>query len=671
MAELRDYQKDLIDEARLRLRTCKTVLIQGSTGMGKTVLSSFMLKSLAEQNKRGLFICHRRELIKQTSNSFNEFNIDHAIIATSYKSELNKPIQICSVGSLANKVHLIKSPDFIIWDECHHLAASTWSKIFNYFPDALHVGLTATPQRLDGKGLGEFFEKMVQAIPMKELINQGYLSDFDIYAPSQPDLSGVKSKSGDYVPEALDKAVNKPTITGCAIEHYKKICSGKKAVVFCASVNHSLNVVQKFNDNGIEAAHVDGKMTNKQRDTLIDRFKSGDLKILSNVDIVGEGFDLPAIEVAILLRPTQSLTLYLQQVGRALRKAKGKDKAIILDHAGNSLNHGVPDSNYTWSLDNDFIEGPKEARKVSNDKSCPKCSLVVTKARVECDCGYNFRKINLIESKEGSLHLINKEFSGCVNSKLSPEDIGKFIRLYNQGYKPSDAIVEVWNIDKANRKALKNRGCITSDIILGKTWKDHPIRPISRDDWLDKNLNYRFHNSYDINEDGCFITKFRVTPSGHIQLKYNNKTLSCKKYSYESKYHKLEKSETLLATCGRKDCVNPDHFTVISNSERAILESKKRTKEEKRKAAMKGVESLLRKYGQEGVKEFREKGLKKAQALKRISYDIEEIKSGVKRRFDSAGDAAKYIGCVDVTVAKYSKFGKPYKGYLIKSYLPF
>jgi len=664
---LRPYQIELIKNARYILKSNKSLIIQGSTGMGKTVLASFMLKALAEQNKRGLFICHRRELIEQASKSFNDFNINHAIIGTGYKKDLENPIQICSALSLFNKLDLIKKPDFIIWDECHHIASSTWSKIFNYFPNAHHIGLTATPQRLDGKGLGKFFEKMVQAPPMRELINQGYLSDFDIYAPSAIDLEGVASKNGDYDQEQLSKVVNKPTITGCAIEHYKKICNNKKAIVFCVSINHSLEVVKKFNDAGIKAAHIDGQMTNKQRDELINKFQDGELKILSNVDIVGEGFDLPAIEAAILLRPTQSLTLYLQQVGRALRRSQGKDKAIILDHAGNSLRHGSPDDDFQWSLDNNIKISNGEQKNFSASKVCPQCSLRIGVRRYECDCGYAF-----IENVKGELELSeikNKKIHGNLGRglKFNVEEVKNILILYNQGY----SITECANITRPNvtsKKEKTNNRLIVSNLIRGKTYANILPRPINKENWIAKNLYLRFRNSYNIDSNGCFISSYSPnSSSGRIVINVDGKRVNCKRYAYAAKYRELTSKEVIYNACNKPNCVNPDHFEIKTPSERSKL----------------GIKKLLQTRGIDYFQQL-SKGLNQSEVKKQIRDDrirststhhkgctLTNIDSGEEVFFKKSIDLVNHLEISYSTLYRYKDTDKPYKGYLIKSYLPF
>jgi DNA repair protein RadD len=598
MSNLRKYQTDLIKEARDNLKIHKSILIQGATGMGKTVLSSFMLKTLSEQNKRGLFLCHRRELIKQTSDSFSEFKINHEIIANGYKFTPDNPIQICSVGYLVNKLHLIKTPDFIIWDECHHIAASTWSKIFNYFPDAHNIGLTATPQRLDGKGLGKFFNTMIQAPSMRELINQGYLSDFDIYAPSQPYLNGVKTKHGDYDLGQLDKAINRPIITGCAVKHYKNICSDKKAIVFCVSISHSQNIVQKFNDEGVKAAHIDGDMTNKQRDYLIDSFKNGDLMVLSNVDIVGEGFDLPAIEAAILLRPTQSLTLFLQQVGRALRKSNGKTKAIILDHAGNTLMHGMPDLEHIWNLDSSFIKKNRITNKPSNYKTCPDCNLIVNKYKEKCDCGFFFKKIKDINQIDGDLIKVSlyEPFKEIVK------------RTYNNFTKDDKTNCWNWNLTTRGNSL---RICYR-DKFSKKKYVYNP-----------KKITYSNHNNIDI------------------------KSLD---------HHPINNS------CNNKSCVNPEHL--IKDIVGGLLKRRIQNGEIKRQNPSKSSKA---KYGDY----FRPVITKQNTTKRQNKISLTNIETKEIIIFDSQVCVQKFLSFSKYIFMRNKDTNKPYKGYLIKSYLPF
>ena len=281
----------------------------------------------------------------------------------------------------------------ILVHNCHHVASASYTKIFDHYPNARHIGLTATPERLDGAGLGKYFDAIVEGPSVSWLIENGFLSPYRMFAPSSPDLQGVRTTAGDYNRADAEAAMSKPQIIGDAVQHYMRLAPGKRNMVFCASVKHSLAVVEKFQSAGLIAAHIDGETEQGQRDRLIEDFAAGRIQVLSSVDLVSEGFDLPSIEVATLLRPTKSLSLYLQQVGRVLRTYPGKSEAIILDHAGNSARHGLPDDERQWSL-----QGRAKRRKsaITSDepdvqvKQCPTCYSVHRPAPCCPRCGFEY-----------------------------------------------------------------------------------------------------------------------------------------------------------------------------------------------------------------------------------------------------------------------------------------
>ena len=409
---LRPYQEDIIAEARkMMMAGIRSILIQSPTGSGKTLLTANMLKTAAEKGMPSWFICHRRELIKQSIGTFADVHVKHGVIANGWAEDRRQHIQIGSVQTMARRIKSgFKEPRLFIWDECHHLAAKGWSKIFEAFPNAFHIGLTATPERLDGAGLGKYFKSMINGPSVRWLIENGFLCDYKLYAPSTVNLVGVHKSMGDFDKKELSAAVDKPTITGDAISHYKKFGLGKRAVVFCVSVEHSKHVVGQFRAAGVNAAHVDGETELMERDDTIRRFKSGEISVLSNVELFGEGFDLPALEVAILLRPTQSLGLFLQQVGRALRPFPGKERAIILDHAGNTERHGLPDEERSWSLVGSRGEKKKGAAS-EMVKICPKCFAAQFPGRTECsNCHFVFGiQSREVEHKEGELNEVDLE----------------------------------------------------------------------------------------------------------------------------------------------------------------------------------------------------------------------------------------------------------------------
>lgn len=369
--QLRPYQIDIIDQTReLMKQGARTVLIQAPTGSGKTALTASMLRTAAQKDMPSLFLCHRRELIIQSSKAFEKMNIGHGIIAAGFPFSARPMVQIGSIQTIGNRIHKIRKPKLIVFDECHHWAARTWTKVYEAFPEAYIIGLTATPQRLDGSGLSKYVSRMVKGPTVQWLIENGFLSPYKIFAPANIDLSNVHTRMGDFANDELSKALDKPTITGDAIKEYKKYANGKRAIVRGVSIKHSEHIAEQFNKEGIPARHLDGKTPTIQRDLAMAAFRRGEILILSNVDLFSEGLDVPAVECVIDLRPTKSLTLALQFWGRALRPMEGKT-AIIIDHAGNCQRHGFPCDERNWSL-----EGREKKKKEDTGpmiRLCPQC----------------------------------------------------------------------------------------------------------------------------------------------------------------------------------------------------------------------------------------------------------------------------------------------------------
>jgi DNA repair protein RadD len=372
MIELRGYQDVLVSGARAEIaRGNRAVLMVAPTGAGKTVMAAYIVQRAAQRGLRTWFIVHRRELLQQSSRTFDAVGVEHGICSAGF-SRSKSLVQICGVQSLVRRLDDLPEPDMIIWDEAHHIASESWSKIYSRFPSAIHLGLTATPTRLDGTGLRAWFSAMVTGPTTQTLIEAGMLSPFKLFAPSIPDMAGTKTRAGDYVKEEVESRMDRPSVTGDAVAHYQRLSGGQRAIAFCASVKHSQHVVEAFRASGIQAAHLDGSTPKNERDAMLASFKRGDIKVISNVDLFGEGFDVPAIEAAILLRPTQSLSLYLQQVGRALRTHAGKTHATILDHAGNCFRHGLPTDSRDWSLDS-IPKTKSEREKPAAVRQCKQC----------------------------------------------------------------------------------------------------------------------------------------------------------------------------------------------------------------------------------------------------------------------------------------------------------
>ena len=408
--QLRPYQSAIIDGLRAAFRKHKSVLAVAPTGAGKTALAINMIGSATSKGRRSFFICHRAEIIEQTAAAFRMEGIPFGYIAAGYSPTPSCPIQLCSIDTLKNRLDKIQPPDLLVWDECHHGVSKGWTMVKDYYSKAHHVGLTATPERLDGKGLGTHFTSIVEGPTVKWLIDNGYLCDYKLYAaPRSPDLSDIHSKMGDYDKTELSELMDKPQITGDAISHYGRLSQGKRAVVFAISIKHSEHIMEQFRYAGIPAEHIDGTMDRQTRRGIISRFRSGQTLVVVNVGIISEGFDLPDIESVILLRPTASLALYLQMVGRSLRPMPNKPHAIILDHAGNAMRHGLPDDERVWTL-----EGKKRSKKDKNEvaiRQCPQCFAVHHIAPVCPECGFVYvrKSVEEIKTVDGELQEVDKE----------------------------------------------------------------------------------------------------------------------------------------------------------------------------------------------------------------------------------------------------------------------
>ena len=403
---LRDYQYEMLVEAAHWMRMgFRRILLVLPTGGGKTIIASSLFQSAMALGCTAQFIVHRRELIKQTSETFTKAGLTHGFIASGFPFDFNAALTLAGIQTLANRLDLILPPDLAVVDEAHHATASTWADVLSGY-DGYVIGLTATPERLDGKGLDEHFDVMVIGPSVSDLIDMGYLSHYDYYAPSKPDLSGVKTMAGDYNRAAVADIMDKPVLIGDTVEHYLRTAKGEQGIVFAVNREHSRHLADAFKAEGVRAAHVDGSMTDKERERFDAAFRARDIDILTNVDLFGEGYDVPGLVYCGLNRPTKSLSLHKQQVGRPLRIFPGKVKAIINDHAGNYFHHGLPDEEVEWSL-----EGKKGRTAASSKsdampiKTCLNCYKVERSTVKVCSqCGTEFQMTaREIEQREGEL----------------------------------------------------------------------------------------------------------------------------------------------------------------------------------------------------------------------------------------------------------------------------
>jgi DNA repair protein RadD len=375
--QLRPYQADFVqriyDEWSAGSRSVLGVL---PTGAGKAVCVCHIMANFGHPS---IIIAHRQELVGQLCLTLATFGVRHRIIGPKTLiqmvvqvqiDELGKsfydpsaPIGVAGVDTLVRRGGKLgawqQQVKLVVHDEAHHdLRENKWGNANAMFPGALTLGVTATPQRADGKGLGAhadgFFTSMVVGLGMRELIDMGALSEYRIFAPPNDlhlDVVPVSPTTGDYSRPALAAEVKRSHIMGDVVEHYKRIAPGKLGITFAVDVETATSIAFRYNAAGVPAEVVSAKTPDRIRHEFIRRFRNRDLLQLVNVDLFGEGFDLPALEVVSMARPTESYAVFSQQFGRACRPMPGKTCALIIDHVGNTLRHGLPDAPRVWSLD--------------------------------------------------------------------------------------------------------------------------------------------------------------------------------------------------------------------------------------------------------------------------------------------------------------------------------
>lgn len=418
VVELRDYQQKVIDDLKQAFsKGYNAPCLVLPCGSGKSIIAGRVIENANKKGNHVLFLIHRKELADQMEETFSLFDIDKNLY------------EIGMIQTVTRNVLNYKEPQLIITDEGHHGLANSYKRVYEHFDKTPMISLTATPVRLSGGGLGEVNDKLIIGPSVSELIEWGNLSPFKYYAPKIVDTSKLKVRAGEYVKADIEEMFNKKMIWGDVIKHYKKLSNGK-AICYCSSVNQSKEMALEFCKAGIPAKHIDAKTHKISRREAINQFRKGIIKILCNVDLISEGFDVPDCDTAILLRPTKSLGLFIQQSMRCMRWQENKT-AIIIDHVGNVNRFGTPDVNHEWSL------VPKKKNLNIGDvaiKECMECYRVVPSATKECPhCGFIFRSEEAKDPiVDKSAELIEVEgMGGFTVDYRKPSDCKNMKELYN------------------------------------------------------------------------------------------------------------------------------------------------------------------------------------------------------------------------------------------------
>jgi len=450
--KLRSHQSEAITNLRSAYRAgARSVIIRIPTGGGKTPIMGEITNTARNRGSRVLLLAHRDNLIRQISETLTMFDIPHGRIQPGQPKTADL-VQVGSVQSVIRRLDKLHAFDIILQDECHHVAADNqWARIHHHYPDALKIGMTATPYRLDGKGLGVksggIYERIIHGPSVRELVKLGYLVPLKLFGPaSQIDPNQLSISGGDFTRSDLDAVMEKPKLIGEAVEHYKKHAPGTRALVFCHSVKVATMTAEKFNENGIRADIITGNDSKDEQKRKISALARREIDVLTSVDVVSEGTDIPAVDCGILMRPTASLSLFLQQCGRIMRTTDGKTHGIILDMVGNIARHGLPDHDFEWHLDPTESPNAVGARKsIPNVKQCQKCFQVFERGNICPHCGHEHEGKELPQTA-GELAEI-KETEIIRKKKQRQEqgqamDLAGLLRLCKKrGWKPGRAYI--------------------------------------------------------------------------------------------------------------------------------------------------------------------------------------------------------------------------------------
>ena len=405
--ELRPYQQELFNKVSSSFNSGnRRVLMIAPCGAGKTIIMAYMAMMAAKAGRYVWVILPRVEIKEQTIDTFNRCEI---------------PLDNIYIGltiTTANKLGKLRKPDLILYDECHISVASTYWKISNTFPEAWIVGATASPIRTDDKPLGDLYQDIVEGVTVRWLIDNKFLAPYEYYSVTVAD---VLSEDGSEL--------MKPTVYGDVIENWQRLAGDKQTVIYCASVKHSMITAERFQQAGIKAEHFDGSTPAAERKRLVDKFKAGEIKVLCNCDLISMGFDMPDIGCVVLLRPTESTALYIQQSGRALRYKPGK-VAVIIDMVGNYQKFQLPDEPYEWSLES----SPKKRKLIDEEgnfsvRTCGNCFMVFKTAPVcpYCGCEYTLKPRELKAHEDIELKRITAEEAekAEIERKKKRMEVGK------------------------------------------------------------------------------------------------------------------------------------------------------------------------------------------------------------------------------------------------------
>ena len=415
---LRPHQERALEALHASLATGhRRPMLQMPTGAGKTLLAAHIIRRALDKGKRVAFTVPAISLIDQTVAAFEAEGIFCIGVMQGIHERTNReqPVQVCSVQTIARR----KRPevDLVIVDEAHQLHR----EYFRWMKDAGHIpfiGMSATPW---ARGLRKYYDDLIIAATAADLIKADYLSDFAVYAPSEPDLAAVRTVAGDFHEGELAVAMDRPAITGDIVDTWLRRGEGRSAFCFCVNRRHAQHIAERFIEAGVVAEYMDGTTPREEREAMFERFRTGEARVICNVGVLTTGVDLD-VRCIIMARPTKSRILFVQIVGRGLRTAEGKDKLLILDHAGNHLRLGM-----VTDIGQDYLDDGSERSSVTRKqkageplpKVCDACRAVIPPVAKSCPCcGAEIRAKSDVDSVDGELVKLGSRASG---QRLLPE----------------------------------------------------------------------------------------------------------------------------------------------------------------------------------------------------------------------------------------------------------
>jgi DNA repair protein RadD len=397
---LRDYQVDAIQQLDAAVAAgARAPLLVAPTGAGKTVIAGALI---ARADCSVLFVAPRRELIYQTSRALRSFGVAHGVIlaGADHLHDPDASVHVASIDTLLARFRhgkLLDLPDFglVIVDEAHLSVTQIRHDLLMRWPAALRIGLTATPIRKDGRALGLLYDRIIEPVTTAGLIDSGYLVPARYFSISEPDLRRVRTTAGDWNLRDLDERVNRTELVADIVQTWLSRGAVRRTVVFCTSIPHSIAIAESFQRAGVVADHVSADTPTAERDLTMQRFTSGETQVLTNCFLTAYGFDLPELSCVVLARPTKSLMLYMQMIGRGLRLAPNKEDCLILDHSGCVHRHGFAHDARYWTLDGHDRMGDRKGNTLDRGEptliDCPECHAVFSGTRTCPECGHHLQ----------------------------------------------------------------------------------------------------------------------------------------------------------------------------------------------------------------------------------------------------------------------------------------